>query len=861
NIAGATAASYSASTAGAYTVVVTNSTEGNGCSATSTAVNLSTRPLPAPTTVNQTIPYGSSYSVCGQSYNATGTYTKVCIAANGCDSVVILNLNVSPAVTIGSGNVCTGDTVTVPVSIFSANGLGAISLSINYNPTNLTFVGASQINPAVASSILINAANFNGQDQVRAGWFDINPINLNGLLFNLRFVANNSSSLNFDLATPGNCELADANADPILGVVFNNGAVTTRNSPRTTINESICFGRTFTFGSQTLNASGTYTRRVLLSNGCDSVITLNLTVRPNSSAAISATICQGQSFAFGAQTLVASGTYTRTIPSSNGCDSVITLSLTVTPNVSNLSIQASGATTFCEGNSLTLTANASGNVAGIAYQWNLNGSAIPGATSNVLVINNTSGDYSVTATNGFGCSLTSSVTQVNIIPAPTASITASGSTTFCQGSNVTLSANNGTGLTYQWRNNGINITGATNSSLVANNSGAYSVAVSRNGCVNVSSPVVVTVNPSILTSSSATICQGDRYQFGNQTLTNSGVYGATFVSAGGCDSVVNLVLTVNPPALVGSSVQICPGDSYTFFGSVLSTAGQYTYTDTTGTCDTTYVLNLTLRPRPSTPNLTSNLTTNCIGNNITLVASPSSSFLTYFWYRDGVLLTPNGILGSAGTTFQANIAGVYTVRSRNSQGCLSDASAGRTLNFTAPATLSQQPQNQNIAYNGNATFNVGTSGGSTFTYQWQVKTSGSNTWVNLTSVVGATSGSGFTAATLQLNGISSSMNGSRFRVRVSGNGACLENLVSDSATLTVSTPTPVALALGNDAFCAGSSATVRVPVAANNFNQIGLVDLVFTHGSSLTFAGIESIHGNLNAGISATANGNTVNVS
>ncbi|MFM7357540.1 MAG: cohesin domain-containing protein, partial [Sediminibacterium sp.] len=290
NIAGATAASYSASTAGAYTVVVTNSTEGNGCSATSTAVNLSTRPLPAPTTVNQTIPYGSSYSVCGQSYNATGTYTKVCIAANGCDSVVILNLNVSPAVTIGSGNVCTGDTVTVPVSIFSANGLGAISLSINYNPANLTFVGASQINPAVASSILINAANFNGQDQVRAGWFDINPINLNGLLFNLRFVANNSSSLNFDLATPGNCELADANADPIPGVVFNNGAVTTRNSPRTTINETICEGQTFIFGSQTLNASGTYTRRVLLSNGCDSVITLNLTVKPRSVSNINRTI-------------------------------------------------------------------------------------------------------------------------------------------------------------------------------------------------------------------------------------------------------------------------------------------------------------------------------------------------------------------------------------------------------------------------------------------------------------------------------------------------------------------------------------------------------------------------------------------
>ncbi len=192
NINGATAATYAASTAGAYTVIVTNSTEGNGCSATSTVVNLITRPLPAPTTVNQNIPFGSSFSVCGQSFNTTGTYNVTCVAANGCDSVVILNLAVSAGVSIGSPSICQGDTISVPVSVLNANGVSAISLSINYDPNNLTFVGATQINSSVASSILINAANFNGQDQVRAGWFDINPINLNGLLFNMRFVANNS---------------------------------------------------------------------------------------------------------------------------------------------------------------------------------------------------------------------------------------------------------------------------------------------------------------------------------------------------------------------------------------------------------------------------------------------------------------------------------------------------------------------------------------------------------------------------------------------------------------------------------------------------------------------------------------------
>ncbi|NBU70686.1 MAG: hypothetical protein EBS53_04430 [Bacteroidetes bacterium] len=349
--------------------------------------------------------------------------------------------------------------------------------------------------------------------------------------------------------------------------------------------------------------------------------------------------------------------------------------------------------------------------------------------------------------------------------------------------------------------------------------------------------------------------------FGNQSLTAAGVYSSTFTSVSGCDSVVNLVLSVNPPTVIPTSVQICPGGSYTFFGSTLNTAGQYTYTDTLGTCDTTYVLNLTLRPRPSTPSLTSNLTSNCIGNNITLVASPVSSFLTYFWYRDGVLLTANGISGSPGTTFQATVAGVYTVRTRNNQGCLSEASTGRTLQFFAPATISQQPQNQSIAYNGNASFTVATNGGTGFTYQWQIKTTGNNNWVNLTSAVGATSGSGYSSPTLTLNGVSSSMNGSLVRVRVTGTSGCLENLVSDSALLSVSSPNPIAVTLGNDNFCAGSTATIRIPVTVNNFNQIGLFDLNFSHGASTTFAGIESVNGNLGGIAATTLSGTSVNVS
>src|SRR6185436_18598505 len=78
---------------------------------------------------------------------------------------------------------------------------------------------------------------------------------------------------------------------------------------------------------------------------------------------------------------------------------------------------------------------------------------------------------------------------------PVATITAGGPTTFCSGSNVTLNANTGAGLTYQWKKDGANISGATASSYSATLSGSYLVEVT-NTCASASStPVTVTVNP------------------------------------------------------------------------------------------------------------------------------------------------------------------------------------------------------------------------------------------------------------------------------------------------------------------------------------------------------------------------------
>ncbi|MFM7748115.1 MAG: cohesin domain-containing protein, partial [Bacteroidota bacterium] len=270
--------SQTLTTGGTYTNTVTAA---NGCDSVVT-LNLSVIPTYNVTT-QASILFGNSYTLGNQVLTVGGNYSQVFQSVSGCDSTVNLILTViSPNVTIGSATTCAGDTVSIPVQILNGNAIGAISLAINYNNANLAFIGASDINPSVSSSIIVNAGIFNGQSQVRAGWFDINPISLNGLLFNLKFLASASSPLDFDLITPDICEIADENAVAIPGTSFSNGSVTATPLSTSSIDASICDGQSYSFGSQTLTTGGTYTNTVAAANGCDSVVTLNLTILPNS---------------------------------------------------------------------------------------------------------------------------------------------------------------------------------------------------------------------------------------------------------------------------------------------------------------------------------------------------------------------------------------------------------------------------------------------------------------------------------------------------------------------------------------------------------------------------------------------------
>ena len=100
-----------------------------------------------------------------------------------------------------------------------------------------------------------------------------------------------------------------------------------------TITRQVCEGETVTIGSHTYNSTGNYTDSLQTRFGCDSVIHLNLTVLQELVSNFDLQICDGQSYVFGSQTLNTSGTYTETFASQAGCDSVVTLNLSVVPQI------------------------------------------------------------------------------------------------------------------------------------------------------------------------------------------------------------------------------------------------------------------------------------------------------------------------------------------------------------------------------------------------------------------------------------------------------------------------------------------------------------------------------------------------
>lgn len=101
--------------------------------------------------------------------------------------------------------------------------------------------------------------------------------------------------------------------------------------PAYTYNDQSCAGVPYTFRSRVLTQSGVYRDTIPDAYGCDSIVTLTLTVLPRDTTSSVATICAGSNYLFHGVPLSAPGTYMDTLTDRYGCDSMVRLTLVVYP--------------------------------------------------------------------------------------------------------------------------------------------------------------------------------------------------------------------------------------------------------------------------------------------------------------------------------------------------------------------------------------------------------------------------------------------------------------------------------------------------------------------------------------------------
>jgi hypothetical protein len=175
--------------------------------------------------------------------------------------------------------------------------------------------------------------------------------------------------------------------------------LTANGAPNLVWDNGILNGQTFV-----PNATTTYTVTGTDNNGCQNSDAVVVTVNSPTSATLNATTCDA--YTLNGQTYTASGTYSQLLSNSEGCDSTLTLNLTVnfSPNQPNIYVQ----------NQVNLSTDL---VPGLTYQWITCSDLTPISGQTAITYNPTSnGVYAVVVTNGCGSdtSLCTSITTIGL---------------------------------------------------------------------------------------------------------------------------------------------------------------------------------------------------------------------------------------------------------------------------------------------------------------------------------------------------------------------------------------------------------------------------------------------------------------
>ncbi|GAB3691860.1 hypothetical protein GCM10027592_10210 [Spirosoma flavus] len=683
-----------------YSVTVANA---SGCRSTTTAtVTVNTIPTASLTPASSTICAGTSVTLTatgGTNYqfsNGTANTTGVLVVtptANGsnpysvtvtsggnCSAVANATVTVNPAVTatVNNPTVCSGTSATLVVT-----GGSTYRFNIGSGITNTT--GLYVVNPVSTTAYSVTVTSAQGCSAVTSVAVTVNPATTATISGNTTICAGQPISLT---------------ASPTTGLTYawsGPGISSVNSNPLTIAN------------STTAN-SGTYQVVVTNANGCTAVSSINVTVKSapqvqivsntlnctgggTTEATISAQVTGGTaplSYAWYLNgdvvstspnpSFTATGTYSLVVTDATGC--VSNTASTTVNQADPLVFNAQATNVLCAGGQGSITVNINGGTGSYTVTY-ANSGGVFGTqiTSGTSTTTAPAGSYTITVTDGNGCSLAQSTTITQ--PAPLiVTLTPSGPICASQTTgSITSSVSGGVSpYNYVWSN------GATTPNLINVAGGSYSVIVTgANGCTATASTTIQT-NPLPGTPTVAVTQPTCATTTGTITITSPAT-GVQYSFDNGATYQVSPTSTGLTPAIY----RLRARDNVT--GCV--SAG----------------VNVTINAAPTPPTASIAGTTNlCVGQTISLTASPATG-VTYAWTG------PGGNLGGANplviTNATAAQSGTYQVLITDTNtSCTAVASTNVTVNALPTATLGSVSicigQSANLVATGGTSYTLST---------------------------------------------------------------------------------------------------------------------------------------------------------
>ena len=249
-----------------------------------------------------------TWAVDGQVYTTSGTYTDVSTNALGCDHTETLNLTLNYSTSTDTQVAC--DTYT---------WVDGVTYTTSNNTATYTYTNAAGCDSVVTLDLTINNSTSSTDTHLACDEF-------------MWYCDGNTYTTSNNTATYTYTNAAGCDSVVTLDLTINNSTSSTDTHLACDEFMWYCDGNTYTTSNNT--ATYTYTNAA----GCDSVVTLDLTINNSTSNSTTATACDSYTWAADGNTYTTSGTYTDISTNAGGCDHTETLELTInySPNTTNI---------------------------------------------------------------------------------------------------------------------------------------------------------------------------------------------------------------------------------------------------------------------------------------------------------------------------------------------------------------------------------------------------------------------------------------------------------------------------------------------------------------------------------------------